>query len=438
MDINSEINNAKTNPEQLERLYRESRAAGDEQSYQVALLDLHALEPDNPLLQAWFYRLQANMAAPTRARRSVNWFAAIPISILTGLFFWALSDYSRFIIFDDVPTLIFWWSPIAAVGALLFLAFSSGRHHMRAVGLALGLLAISAYVSLIVPTLSESWLQEHYLVLAGIHLPLLSWSALGLHILGLRSSQEDRFAFLIKSVEVVITAGVYLITGMVFGGITVGMFAALSINLPELVLRLIAAGGFGLLPVLALASVYDPSRSPTEQDFNQGLSRFIATMMRLLLPLTLAVLSIYVLVIPFNFLEPFENRDVLIVYNLMLFGIMGLLMGATPIRSQDLAQPLQKWLRSGLLAIIVLAGLVSLYALSATVFRTVEGGITINRMTIIGWNAINITILAGLLFSQRGIAQPGWISAMQSVFSNATNAYIMWGLFLILLVPLLF
>ena len=64
-------------------------------------------------------------------------------------------------------------------------------------------------------------------------------------------------------------------------------------------------------------------------------------MMRLLLPLTLGVLVIYIIVIPFYFFEPFNNRDVLIVYNLMLFAIMALLLGATPIRGADLSPQLQ-------------------------------------------------------------------------------------------------
>ena len=98
---------------------------------------------------------------------------------------------------------------------------------------------------------------------------------------------------------------------------------------------------------MAVASVYDPTKSPSEQDFDQGLSKFIATMMRLLLPLTLGVLTIYLLVIPFNFLAPYENRELLIVYNLMLFAIMGLLLGVTPIRGDDLSPRLQKWLRRG-------------------------------------------------------------------------------------------
>ncbi len=394
--------------------------------------------PDNLLYAAWFFRFQQSAEVLEKPRRVVNWIAAVPLSILTGLIFWVLSDFERLVVYDDIPQLLLWWSPIATMSALTSLALTSGKNYRRALALGLGLVAATAYAIYLAPTLEVPWKIEQYIVLVVIHIPLLCWIAIGIMVLGFKSSSEDRFAFLIKSIEVVITAGLYLIAGMAFGGITVGMFAALSISLPEIWLRLIAAGGFGLLPVLAVATIYDPRKLPSEQDFEQGLSQFVATMMRLLLPLTLGVLVIYIFVIPFNFLAPYENRDVLIVYNLMLFGILGLLLGATPIRGDDLSPSLQKWLRRGIIIVAVLVEVISLYALSATVFRTVEGGLTLNRLTIIGWNSINISILFWLIYRQFKDGPERWIASLQSVFSRATNAYLVWGLFLLLAVPLLF
>jgi len=81
--------------------------------------------------------------------------------------------------------------------------------------------------------------------------------------------------------------------------------------------------------------------------------------------------------------------------------------------------------------------LVSLYALSATVTRTVQGGWTLNRLTIIGWNAINIGIL-GLLLARQSRAGATWGERLQRVFALATNAYLVWPLLLVLVVPLLF
>jgi hypothetical protein len=353
------------------------------------------------------------------------------------LIFWLLFDFENFYL-DHMAHIAFWWSPIATMSALVFLAITAKQNLLRAIALGLGLLATAAYVMLLAPGLEVPWRINHYLDLAVIHIPLLCWIVLGVSVLGIRSNAKDRFAFMIKSIEVAITAGLYLIAGVAFAGITFGLFEAVGIALTDIWLRLIIAGGFGLLPVLAVASVYDPTSRPAEQDFNQGLSKFIATMMRLLLPLTLGVLVIYLLVIPFNFLEPFRNRDVLIVYNLMLFAIMGLLLGATPINAANLSLDLQKWLRRGIITVAVLTVIVSLYALSATVYRTVDGGITINRLTIIGWNSINIFILIWLVFKQAKNDADQWISSAQSVFGQAASSYLIWTAFILFLIPWLF
>jgi hypothetical protein len=438
MDYQEEIRTASSNPQKLERLYQDAQQEGNLEAFQATLLACYEETPDNLLYAAWFYRIQQSAPPKEKPRRAINWALAIPLSILTGLIFWVLSDFEIFVFWDDLPYLALLWSPIATMSALIFMALTAKKNQMRAVALGIGLLATATYAMLLAPGLDESWKTTQYIGLAAIHIPLLCWIALGISVLGFKSGTTDRFAFLIKSIEVIITAGLYLIAGMVFGGITIGMFEALNISLPDLWLRLIAAGGFGLLPVLAIASVYDPSRPPSEQDFEQGLSKFIATMMRLLLPLTLGVLVIYIFVIPFNFLEPFENRDVLIIYNLMLFAIMGLLLGATPIRGDALSPKLQKWLRGGILTVAILGGLVSLYALSATVYRTVDGGITMNRLTILGWNSINIVILIGLIYKQFKDGREQWVSSLQSVFSLGTNAYLVWAVFLLLAVPWLF
>jgi len=432
MSYDARIQAAESDPQQLEQLFQVARRSDQVQDFRAAVQALHEATPENVLLTAWVYRLQSLAEETGKSKRSINWGAAVPLSILTGLVLWALSSES-FTVRADIPQVFLWWSPIAAFSALIFMAVTAKRGATRALALGLSLLAAAAYAVLLKPTF-----REQYLTLATIHIPLLCWVALGVHTLGFRSSVADRFAFLIKSLEVLIVAGLYLGAGVAFGGITVGMFAALGITLPEILARLIMAGGFGLLPVLALATIYDPRVAPGAQDFEQGLSKFIATMMRLLLPLTLGVLAIYILVIPFNFFAPFENRELLMVYNVMLFAIIALLMGATPITGAELSPALQKFLRLGILLVAGLAALVSVYALSAVVYRTFQGVLTPNRLTVIGWNGINIGILLAVLVTQIRKGREGWIETLHTVFSRATNAYAVWGLFVVIAIPILF
>jgi hypothetical protein len=161
-------------------------------------------------------------------------------------------------------------------------------------------------------------------------------------------------------------------------------------------------------------------------------------MMRLLLPLTLGVLVVYIFVIPFNFLQPFKNRDVLIIYNAMLFAIMGLLIGATPIDLEELSPKLESALRKGILAVAILATLISLYALSAIIYRTVTDVVSINRLTMIGWNLINIALLVIIITRLLMDRPQPWNQRIKAVYSLGAVAYVGWTLFVIVVMPFIF
>ncbi len=432
------VNAASADPQALEKLYQSAREQSQVTEFQAGLLAVYEDNPENVLLAAWYYRLQQSAPeAESAPKKATNWKLAILMSVLSGLALWLITTEDGPMFLDFAPYFVIFWSPIAALFSVGFLAGTAKNNYVRAAIVTAALLLSGLYVYLISPGLSDRY-QEHYITLMAIHLPLLAWVTLGLAVVGLKSSFEDRFAFLIKSVETMITAGLFLIFGMVLGGITFGLFAALNVEIPDPWMRLIVMGGFGLLPTLAVATIYDPMLSPARQDFAQGLSKFIATMMRILLPLLLAVLVIYTFLIPFNFMEPFKQRDVLIVYNALLFAIMGLLMGATPIDPRELSENMQKWLRSGILAVAILGTLISIYALSAIVYRTVDWGITINRLAVIGWNTINIGILIGLIVKQFKAGRDKWVESAQQVFSFGTNFYVAWGVFLVVMIPLLF
>jgi len=436
MEYRFEIQSATSNPQEVEDLYRRALKEGKQTDFGAAIENLYLGAPENLLLAAWHYRLSAETAPPKRREFAPNWKLAIPTGVITGLIFWLLSDPNLQFL-DHIPHIVLLWAPIATLLALAFLVITARRYASRSLTAGILLAVACIYALLIAPSQTMGY-HRHYLDLMAIHLPLLSWVVLGISLVGVRSNQDARFAFLTKSIEVMITAGLYLIAGVAFGTITIGLFQALSIKLPDVLMRLIAAGGFGLIPVLAVASMYDPGLEAEEQDFSQGLSKLIATMMRLLLPLTLFVLLVYVFVIPFNFMEPFRNRDLLIVYNVMLFAIMGLLIGVTPIKVETLSAGLQRNLRNGILAVAILAILVSLYALSATVYRTFQGGITINRLTIIGWNIINIAILVILAYKQARNRGQAWSDDLKSVFSLGAVGYTIWAIFLIVAIPFLF
>ncbi|HEU4784784.1 MAG TPA: hypothetical protein VFS83_15705, partial [Ktedonobacterales bacterium] len=118
---------------------------------------------------------------------------------------------------------------------------------------------------------------------------------------------------------------------------------------------------------------------------------------------------------------------------------IAVLIGSTPVNSDDLSPQMQSLLRGAIVAVAALTALVSLYALAATVYRTsVFDGLTMNRTTIIGWNIINIALLIALLVGQIRASRENWAVAIQAVFAWGAIAYVVWAAVVGLALPWLF
>ncbi|MEZ4728711.1 MAG: hypothetical protein R3E79_16375 [Caldilineaceae bacterium] len=229
-----------------------------------------------------------------------------------------------------------------------------------------------------------------------------------------------------------------MLAGGLFTGLSVGLLETLDIQAEEWLMRLFVAGGGGLIPVLAVALTYNAKLAPQEQNFAEGISRLITTLMRLMLPLVLLLLVAYLGLIPQNVRQPFQSREVLIVYNLLLFAVIGLLISATPVAGHALRPDQERWLRRGLLLLAGLAVLISLYALAAIGYRTWADGFTPNRVTIIGWNLLNIGLLTLLLVRQLRSNAQTWLPTMYATFALGAKAYLVWAVVVLLFLPWIF
>jgi hypothetical protein len=432
--------------EQLEQVYQAALEAGETDAFKQAVDDSHAAAPENLLYAAWFHRLK--YAAAQAKSLAVAWAWVIPLALLNGLLFWWLSDDQRFMIeivgarrqraYDFVPAVLLWAAPLSAAFVLIYFTVVGHRDWRRSGLIGAILLAAGAYVLWTYPQAGTRPFQEQYLTLMAMHLPLLAWAGVGVFLIIEHRDPANRFAFLIKSLETFIMGGLFVIAGGLFTAISFGLFEALDVNVPDVVQRLFIAGGGGLIPVIAVAVIYNPTVPPAEQAFDEGLSKLVALLMRVLLPLTLLVLVVYLGFIPFNFREPFYNREVLIIYNGMLFAVIALLVGATPISLAGTSPRLARWLRRGIVTVAALALLVSLYALAAILYRTALDRLTPNRLAFIGWNVINIALLFLLLLFQTRDKAERWLQGLHRAYSAGTVAYAVWTLAMILALPWLF
>lgn len=448
MSYRETIEKSADNPEELELAYHRAVKAGDEAAFAEAVEIGYAQAGNNLLLAAWHYRLAS--AVNKVKGRVVAWGWALPVGVINGLLLWLLSDDKRFTvevtnpvthsIHTLMPAVALLAAPVSAALIVLFLTLAGGRRRSRWLGslaVGLGLAASAAYVLLLFPGIWPRLFQEQYLSLMMLHLGLLAWAGVGVVALT-RRDQENRFAFLVKSFEAFVVGGLLAIAGGLFFAITAGLFAALGIDLPQVVQRLFIAGGGGLLVIVAVALVYDPRLAPAQQSFDEGLSKLVSLLMRLLLPLTVAVLLVYLAFIPFNWREPFENRDVLMIFSAMLFAVVALLVGATPVVGTELDEKAQTWLRRGVIALAGLALVVGLYALVALVYRTANDRLTPNRLLFIGWTLVNIAVLAVLLIQQVRAGRARWLPAMHRAFAVGIVLYLVWSVAGLLAAPWLF
>jgi len=285
--------------EQMENVYRTALKAGEADAFKEAIDEGYRSTPENLLYAAWFHRLKH---AAARAKGfAVAWAWVVPLAVLNGLLFWWLSD-DRYLIRvaglpgtgrDFMPAILLLAAPLSAALMLVYLTVVGRKRWRLSIPVGIVLLIAAAYVLWVFPQAGTRPFQEQYLTLMSFHLPLLAWAGVGVCLIARHRDPANRFSFLIKSLEVVILGGLFAIAGGLFTGITFGLFQALDVSLSDVVQRLFWAGGGGLIPVVATAVIYNPRVPPSGQAFDEGLSKLVALLMRILLPLTLLVLLVY-------------------------------------------------------------------------------------------------------------------------------------------------
>ena len=252
--------------------------------------------------------------------------------------------------------------------------------------------------------------------------------------LGRSDAAGQVYAFLVKSAEAVLAVGIYFAAGGIFLGLNFGIFNVLGIELPEDKLRLVGSWGLGAVPILALASVYDPTALPVLQDWSAGLSRILQLLTRIFLPLALGVLVVYVLwFIPTNFWHPFREREALIVYNATILGVLMLLSLAVSGRV-----PGDTVLRNALLALAVLTALLNAYALAANLTRVFELGLTPNRYAVAGWNVVTMFMLTTVIFRLWRGDKEQWVPRLRRGIAIASVPAAAWAAWVVIGLPLSF
>lgn len=315
----------------------------------------------------------------------------------------------------------------ASLFALPFLALYFALKRRPDMGRA-GLLAVPFLAALVFANAYPFTGQSDTGMLLALHLPIALWLVIGHAHAGPQwSTVEGRMDFIRYSGELFIYYVLIALGGGVLTMFTVGLFAAIGIEVFWL------ASGW-IIPCGAAGAVIVASWLV---EARQGVMQALAPMLtRLFTPLFTLVMLAFLITMLVTGQAIDMGRDILIGFDLMLVLVLGLLLYCLSARDPG-AEP---GIFDVLLLVMTLSALViNLMALAAIASRISEWGFTPNRVAALGENLILMANLSGSAWLYtRFFQHRAPFTALLRWQTGYLPVYSLWAALVVILLPPLF
>jgi uncharacterized membrane protein len=152
--------------------------------------------------------------------------------------------------------------------------------------------------------------------------------------------------------------------------------------------------------------------------------------------LVLITLVIYLIAIPVSGKDPYNDRNFLMIFNIMLLGVMAIIVFSVSEASGSIKRKFSE-LVLFILSLVTL--IINLIALSAIFYRLGEFGLTPNRLAVLGSNImifVNLILITIDLFKINfKKAEP---EKVELTISKYLPVYVIWVLIVVFGFPLFF
>jgi hypothetical protein len=411
--MKTEILHNLDNPRQLEKLYRE-----DASSFKKEFNQIYPGQQDNASLAFWNERLNYEAAKPSWGS-TTELVIVIVFALLAGLIASIpnitgidnenfLFRNISFIVFPLLSAYFIWKKKLAFKQYLFPL---------------LAFIIAAVYINLL-PTNKES----SSIMLAFIHMPIFLWTMFGYSFLGenIKSSQS-RISFLRYNGDLVVMSGILLLSTIIFSAITVNLFDLIAINIEIFYFQNIMIWGIAAIPIVATYLIQ------TNAQLINKVSPIIA---KIFTPLVFINLFIYLSAMVYTKKYPYQDRNVLLLFNVLLMGVMALILFSIAEAGKATKNKFSLVILFGLSALTLI---VNAIALSAIVDRINEFGFSANRIAVLGGNLlifINLVLVSYKLFLTS--FKNGSIEEIEESIAGYLPIYAIWTGLITFLVPLLF
>jgi hypothetical protein len=283
-------------------------------------------------------------------------------------------------------------------------------------------------VSLIYINLLPASTKSDTLILACIHLPLLIWVLLGVAFVGNNLTDNNKWPdYLRYNGDLVVMTTLILMAGGIMTGLTIGLFSLIGFRIEQFYFEYVGVFGLAAAPIVG---TYLTQTNP------QLVNKVSPVIAKIFSPLVLVMLLVYLVAILYSGKNPYNDREFLIFFNLLLIGVMALIFFSVAESFKTTGNTTATWVLFLLSAItIVVNGI----ALSAIVFRIAEWGITPNRLAVLGGNLLiflNLLFLMIQLF--RSLTKKSDIVTLGKSITLFIPVYCIWAMCVIFLFPLVF
>lgn len=271
-------------------------------------------------------------------------------------------------------------------------------------------------------------IENDTLILSCIHLILFMWSILGFAFTGdLSNNSEKRMGFLKYTGDLAVMMALIVISGGILSAITLALFNMIGYKIEDFYFQNVAIYGLVAAPVVGTYLI---------QSNPQLVGKISPLIARIFSPLVLIMLVIFLTAIAFSGKDPFNDREFLLIFNVLLIGVMALIFFSVSDSENRSVGRFQRWILFLLSAITILVNGV---ALSAILFRISEWGITPNRAAVLG---ANLLILINLIFVSINILKvitgKSESDAVGKTISRYLPVYVIWTAIVTFLFPVIF
>lgn len=402
-----------SDPDKLESLYRQ-----DQRDFEKCFSEISG-NYDTSLVRFWKIRLAADKSAERTGPQLRDLLEMLAIAVFSAILVLIPA------LFSQVDREFFYLREVAliAFNGLILYSFRlnklSGLKNVLIYGTVM--IATGLYINLLPTGTADS------ILIAVLHVPLMLWCFLGLTFIQFNyRSVSGRMDFIRFSGELIIMTGLILLAGGVLTGITMGLFSVIGMDIMEFYRDFIAIPGGVAAPVIAWYLI---------RTYPGITSKIAPVIARVFSPVVLLTLTVYLVSLPFSNTGILESRELLIIFNVMLLGVLALILFSISGIHKDTSG------RNNLMALFflaVLAIVINSIALIAIISRLSEG-LTPNRIAVLITNILvflNLVLMAGKLYRTCFKGAP--MESIEKTAAGYLTVYAVWTVIAIFIFPVVF